>query len=68
MDFIKIDSELLMKIKIDICEVIKNILEDESQRIIVIGLSIIVVSLFMIYRNSRARNVQQQSETSELIL
>ena len=59
MDFIKIDSELLMKIKIDICEVIKNILEDESQRIIVIGLSIIVVSLFMIYRNSRARNVQQ---------
>ena len=45
--------DVLMKIANDLAQTIIRMLEDETQRTIVIGLSIILASLYMIYRNSR---------------
>ena len=36
-----------------------DIMEDETRRIVVIGLSIIVISLYMIYKNTKSNNAKQ---------
>ena len=45
---------ILHKILDEILEALVKTFQDETKRIVVIGLSIIVVSLFMIYKNRRS--------------
>ena len=52
----KIDIEMIQKLSNDIIEAVRLLLEDETQRIVVVGLTIIAVSLFMIYKNTRPRH------------
>ena len=47
---------ILNKIMEEILETLVETFQDETKRIVVIGLSIIVVSLFMIYKNRRSQS------------
>lgn len=50
----------------ELYQTILETLQDETRRVIAIGLSIIVISLFMIYKNSKPTRHKQRLQTPQI--